>query len=90
MDVFNRSLRGWHLRRNLDRDLTLKALKKALRNVDGIHQSNRGLRNVASDYINMMRTAQVKITNADLGAAWQNSCSNGLIRTIREEESQPR
>jgi len=31
MDIFTRSVRGWHLSRNLDQDLSLTALQKALK-----------------------------------------------------------
>jgi putative transposase len=31
MDVYTRSIRGWHLSRGMDQSLTLKALEKALK-----------------------------------------------------------
>ena len=48
MDVFTRSIRGWHLSRSLDQGLTLAALERAL--VVGhpeIHHSDQGLQYAA-------------------------------------------
>ena len=40
MDVFTRCIRGWHLGRNLDQNLTLRALEVALaRHTPEIHHS---------------------------------------------------
>ncbi len=87
MDVFTRCVRGWHLSRNLDQDLTLTALKKALKKgKPEIHHSDQGLQYAAREYINTLQNAGVKISMADLGAAWQNGHVERLIRTIKEEE----
>jgi putative transposase len=44
MDVFTRAIRGWHLGRSLDRELTLQALRKALQtHCPKIHHSDQGL-----------------------------------------------
>jgi len=41
MDVYTRSIRGWYLSRNLDQDLTLTALKRALaHHTPEIHHSD--------------------------------------------------
>jgi putative transposase len=87
MDVFTRCIRGWHLSRNLDQELALTALQKALKKgKPEIHHSDQGLQYAAREYINTLQTAGVKISMADLGAAWQNGHVERLIRTIKEEE----
>lgn len=87
MDVFTRCIRGWHLSRNLDQDLTLAALHNALKkNKPEIHHSDQGLQYAAHEYIHTLQNAGVKISMADLGAAWQNGHVERLIRTIKEEE----
>jgi transposase InsO family protein len=87
MDVFTRSIRGWHLSRNLDRELTLSALQKALaKGRPEIHHSDQGLQYAAWEYVTKLQVAQVMISMTDLGAAWQNGYAERLIRTIKEEE----
>lgn len=87
MDVFTRSIRGWHLSRNLDRELTLSALKKALeKGRPEIHHSDQGLQYAAQEYVKKLQDARVRISMTDLAAAWQNGYAERLIRTIKEEE----
>ena len=85
MDVFTRSIRGWHLSRHLDETLTSTALKRALtRGWPDIHHSDQGVQYAAGDYVKLLEG--VKISMADVGAAWQNGYAERLIRTIKEEE----
>lgn len=52
MDVFTRSLRGWHLSRNLDQGLTLAALERALVvAVPGLHHSDESWQYAATAYV---------------------------------------
>ena len=56
MDVFTRAIRGWHLDRSLDQNLTLTALRKALETQrPEIHHSDQGLQYVATDYTNLLQ-----------------------------------
>ncbi len=88
MDVFTRCIRGWHLGRNLDHTLTLVALQRALArySAPGIHHSDQGVQYAATAYTQVLRDAQVQISMADQGKAWQNGYAERLIRTIKEEE----
>ena len=87
MDVFTRCIRGWHLSRDLDHGLTLTVLKNSLKKgKPEIHHSDQGLQYAASEYVNTLQNAGVKISMTDLGAAWQNGHVERLIRTIKEEE----
>jgi putative transposase len=88
MDVFTRGIRGWHLGRNLDHTLTLVALQRALVKypTPEIHHSDQGVQYAATAYTQVLRDAQVQISMADQGAAWQNGYAERLIRTIKEEE----
>ncbi len=87
MDVFTRSIRGWYLARNLDQELTLTALRRAL---DGhcpsIHHSDQGVQYAATAYVELLQNHAVSISMAEIGAAWQNGYAERLIRTIKEEE----
>jgi putative transposase len=88
MDVFTRSIRGWQLGRNLDHTLTLVALRRALARypAPGIHHSDQGVQYAATAYTQVLQDAQVQISMADKGQAWQNGYAERLIRTIKEEE----
>ena len=51
MDVFTRGIRGWHLMRSLDQELTRTALRRALsQHRPEIHHSDQGLQYAAGDY----------------------------------------
>lgn len=88
MDVFTRGIRGWHLGRILDHTLTLMALRRALARdpAPDIHHSDQGVQYAATAYVEALREAQVQISMAEIGEAWQNGYAERLIRTIKEEE----
>ncbi len=87
MDVFTRSIRGWHLGRNLDPDLTLTALKRALEHhTPEIHHSDQGVQYAVTAYVELLQAAGVQISMAEVGEATQNGYAERLIRTLKEEE----
>ncbi len=88
MDVFTRGVRGWHLGRDLDHTLTLTALRRALARYPApeIHHSDQGVQYAATVYTDVLQAAQVQISMAEQGEAWQNGYAERLIRTIKEEE----
>jgi putative transposase len=87
MDVFTRSIRGWHLGRSLDQTLTLIALDRALAgHAPEIHHSDQGIQYAATAYIQMLRAVDAEISMAEIGQAWQNGYAERLVRTIKEEE----
>ncbi len=87
MDVFTRCIRGWHLGRGLDQELTLVALGKAIQHaVPQIHHSDQGVQYACTAYVQTLQAAGVNISMAEVGQAWQNGYAERLIRTIKEEE----
>jgi transposase InsO family protein len=87
MDVFTRGIRGWHLGRSLDQSLTLQALDQALaHHTPEIHHSDQGVQYAATAYVARLQAADVQISMAEVGAAWQNGYAERLMRTIKEEE----
>lgn len=87
MDVFTRCVRGWHLSRSLDRDLTLTALRRALvDHVPQIHHSDQGWQYACSDYTDLLTEYQVQISMAAAGKPEENGYAERLMRTIKEEE----
>lgn len=87
MDVFTRSIRGWHLGRGLDQELTLTALQKALaEHSPEIHHSDQGLQYAALAYTPLLGQHGAKISLAEVGEPTQNGYAERLMRTIKEEE----
>jgi transposase InsO family protein len=87
MDVFTRSIRGWFLSRQLDQELTLTALRRALQDrTPQIHHSDQGVQYAASAYTDLLQVHSVQISMAEVGQAWQNGYAERLMKTIKEEE----
>lgn len=87
MDVFTRSIRGWHLDKTMEKSLTITALEKGLaKAIPKIHHSDQGVQYAANDYVKMLEERGVKISMAAVGKAWENGYAERLMRTIKEEE----
>jgi transposase InsO family protein len=87
MDVFTRRICGWNLSHSLDQSLTLQALQMALQiATPEIHHSDQGGQYAATAYVDLLNNAEVAISMADVGEAWQNGFAERVIRTIKEEE----
>lgn len=87
MDVFTRSIRGWHLGRSLDQNLTLNALLPALvYRCPEIHHSDQGIHYAFRNYIQVLQEHEVQISMAGVGKPEENGYAERLMRTIKEEE----
>lgn len=87
MDVFTRAIRGWNLSRNLDTDLTLGALQRALSLcIPEIHHSDQGVQYAAQEYVALLQQYQIQISMAAQGKPEENGYAERLMRTIKEEE----
>jgi transposase InsO family protein len=87
MDVFTRTIRGWHLGRNLDQGLTLAALERAMVvATPKIHHSDQGVQYAATAYVNRLKKIGVKLSMAAVGEPRENGYAERLMRTIKEEE----
>ena len=87
MDVFTRCIRGWHLGRSLEQELTLVALRRAFeRGRPEIHHSDQGVQYAATAYVAMLKAREVKISMASVGEPEENGHAERLMRTIKEEE----
>ena len=88
MDVFTRIIRGWHLSRNIDQELTLTTLRNALatERAPEIHHSDQGRQYFADDYLDILDNVNTLVSFADVGKPGQNAYAERVIRTIKEEE----
>jgi putative transposase len=87
MDVFTRCIRGWHLGRSLEQELTLTSLSRALeRGCPEIHHSDQGVQYAATAYVALLEGLAVKISMASVGEPEENPYAERVMRTIKEEE----
>ena len=87
MDVFTRAIRGWHLGKSLGQELTLTALRMALTDhVPEYHHSDQGVQYAADDYVDLLRTHDVRISMSATGKPQENGFAERFMRTIKEEE----
>lgn len=87
MDVFTRAIRGWHLARSLEGDLTLLALRRALTDhLPEIHHSDQGVQYAATNYVALLTQHGVRLSMAAVGKPEDNGFAERLMRTIKEEE----
>lgn len=89
MDVFTRTIRGWHLGHSLDESLTGTALHRALmERKPEIHHSDQGVQYAATQYVQTLKDSNIQISMAEVGEATQNGYAERVIRTIKEEAVQ--
>ena len=87
MDVFTRRIRGWHLGRSLEQELTITALSRAFeRGCPEIHHSDQGVQYAATAYVVMLTLAGAQISMGRVGEPEENGYAERLMRTIKEEE----
>jgi len=87
MDVFTRAIRGWHLSKSLDQELTLAALRMGLVDrIPEIHHSDQGIQYAAAAYTDLLKEHDIHISMAAVGKAEENGYAERLMRTIKEEE----
>ncbi|MCE2471355.1 MAG: IS3 family transposase [Anaerolineae bacterium] len=88
MDVFTRSVRGWHISWTAGQSLTLAALRKALEHhpAPEFHHSDQGSQYAAKAYIKLLRGRGTQISMAAPGKPKENGYAERLIRTTKEEE----
>lgn len=87
MDMHTRCIRGWHLGRGLDQELTLTALRRAYeQGRPEIHHSDQGVQYAATAYTEMLISLGSQISMASVGEPEENGYAERLMRTIKEEE----
>lgn len=86
-DVFTRTIRGWHLSRFLDQELTLSALGMALEHHrPEIHHSDQGVHYAARAYVDVLLGQGVQLSMSRAGKPEENGYVERVMRTIKEEE----
>lgn len=86
LDLYTRAVRGWAVSRNIDKQLTVTALRMALQQGRPlIFHSDQGSQYAAWEHTELLQAAAVQISMADAGQPTQNAFAERFIRTFKEE-----
>ena len=90
LDAFSRRGVGWALGRSLEMELTLQALRMALRRrrpAPGlVHHSDRGVQYAAQDYIDMLSKHGIEISMSRRSSPWDNAICESFMKTLKYEQ----
>jgi putative transposase len=92
IDVFSRRCIGWDLSRNIDTELTLNALLKALQTRKGddlknlIHHSDQGVQYASIQYVNYLKDIGIQISMSRKGNPYDNAFAESFMKTLKYEE----
>jgi len=92
LDLFSRKCIGWELSRNVDTQLTLSALKKALEDrwseeIHGlIHHSDQGVQYASEEYVECLQNHGIQISMSRKGNPYDNAFAESFIGTLKCEE----
>lgn len=93
MDVFSRKCIGWALGRNIDRQLVIAALERALKhrsdsNISGlVHHSDRGVQYACEEYVKRLRENRIMVSMGRKGNPYDNAFAESFIKTLKYEEA---
>lgn len=91
-DVFSRRCVGWALSRNIDTNLALTALNKAIKlrgkkNVAAcIHHSDQGVQYAATAYVEKLKEHDLLISMSRKGNCYDNAFAETFFKTLKYEE----
>jgi putative transposase len=90
LDAFSRRVIGWALDRTMEDELTLSALRMALKHrsvLPGLlHHSDRGSQYASNDYTNLLRANGIRISMSRKGNPWDNAACESFMKTLKYEE----
>jgi len=90
LDAFSRRVIGWALSRTLEAELTLSALRMALRQrrpAPGlVHHSDRGVQYASTDYTDLLREHGIAISMSRTGNPYDNAQAESFMKTLKYEE----
>jgi Transposase and inactivated derivatives len=88
LDLFTRSIRGWHLGRDMTACLVTTALENALAShaAPTIHHSDQGVQYCATGYVTRLQQAGIAVSMSAAGRPTENAFVERVIRTLKDEE----
>ena len=90
LDAYSRRVIGWELSNSLAAELTLGALRMALKErrwaAGLVHHSDRGVQYAAGDYTQLLREHKIQISMSRRGNPYDNAQAESFIKTLKYEE----
>ncbi len=90
LDAYSRRVIGWALERTLEDDLSLAALRMALRvrsPAPGlVHHSDRGIQYASNDYTDLLKARRIDISMSRKGNPYDNARCESFMKTLKYEE----
>jgi transposase InsO family protein len=90
LDAYSRRVIGWELGRSLEDDLTVAALRKALRERQPppglVHHSDRGVQYASGEYTDLLKEHKIRISMSRKGNPYDNATCESFMKTLKYEE----
>jgi putative transposase len=92
LDIHSRKCIGWELSRNINSQLAMNALAKALGNrwsesTQGlVHHSDQGVQYASKDYVDCLKEHNIMISMSRKGNPYDNAFAESFIKTLKVEE----
>jgi putative transposase len=90
LDAFSRRVIGWALARTLEDELTLEALRMALKRrkptAGLVHHSDRGVQYASQEYTELLLEHRARISMSRRGNPYDNARAESFIKTLKYEE----
>jgi len=90
LDAYSRRVVGWELGRTLEDELTLAALRMALRKRRPgpglVHHSDRGVQYTSDDYIGLLQDRSIAVSMSRRASPWDNAACESFMKTLKQEE----
>jgi len=90
LDAFSRRVIGWELGRTMEGELTVTALRMALRSrqiSSGlVHHSDRGVQYAATEYIDLLTQHEIQISMSRRGNPYDNAKAESFMKTLKYDE----
>ena len=92
LDLYSRKCIGWELSRNIDSQLAMNALDRAIENrwsesTQGlVHHSDQGFQYASHDYVDCLKEHSILISMSRKGNPYDNAFAESFIKTLKVEE----
>lgn len=90
LDLFSRKVVGWAISKHIDEELTLNALRMAIRRRKPprgvIHHSDRGVQYVSKRYVKLLKRLGFHVSNSSTGNPYDNAFAESFMKTLKRQE----
>ncbi|MBN21123.1 MAG: IS3 family transposase, partial [Bdellovibrionaceae bacterium] len=90
MDLFSRKIIGWSISKRIDTDLTLQALRMAIRKRKPkkgvIHHLDRGVQYLSEEYVSELKKNGFIVSNSEKGNPYDNAFMERFMRILKQQE----